>query len=251
MYARDYFASTKLVADPGLCFVMMPFAPGFDETWAAVRETVAGEPFNLLCRRADDIARPGHIMVDVLENIGRSRLLIADLTGQNPNVFYELGIAHSVKNSSGVILLSSDAEAIPYDLHQLRCIIYDGNLQTLRTSLAAALTDLGVKQYSLSLGEGQSGRIPGRLTGDDHCLYDVDISVEFVGDDGVKFRLQVTRYAAREQPVKVWDSGHYLGIVEPAMKVPQIPWSMCYSKADGKAVRFILGRSPGWEEPPG
>lgn len=253
MYAKDYFASTKLIADPGLCFVLMPFAPSFNETWEAVRETVAGEPFNLLCRRADDIARPGHIMADVLKNIGESRLLIADLSGQNPNVFYELGIAHTMKDSSRVILLSSDAnaEAIPYDLRQLRCINYDRDLQILRTSLAGVLNDLGVKQYSLSLGEGQSGRIPARLTGDDHCLYEVGISVDYVGDDGVKFELQVTRYAAGASPASAWKDGHYLGVRAPAMKVPEIPWSVCYHKADGKAVRFILGRPPGWEEPSG
>jgi hypothetical protein len=251
MYAKDYFASTTLTADPGLCFVLMPFAPSFIETWEAVRETVAGEPFNLLCRRADDITRPGHVMTDVLENIARSRLLIADLTGQNPNVFYELGIAHSVKEHSRVILLASDAAAIPYDLRQLRCIVYDGNVHTLRVLLAAALGELGVRQYSLSLREGQAGKIPARLTGDDYCLYEVEITVDHVGDDGVKFRLQIIRYAAGLEPVSVFAGGQYLGVAEPAMKVPEIPWSVCYSKAGDGAVRFILGRPPGWEAPAG
>lgn len=245
MYAKDFFTGTNIPADPGLCFVLMPFASEFDEVWHCVRETVEGPPFNLLCRRADDIASPGHILRDVFVNIDRARLLIADLTGQNPNVFYELGVAHSFKEATQVILMASEESSIPFDLRHLRCIFYGRDLVKLRNSLATTLHDLDVKQYSLSLRKGESGKIP-PLTGDDSCLYEAEIAVDYVGDDGVKFRLKLMRYAAGKKPVRVSSEGHYLGKSEPAMKISKIPWSLCYSRPNDTQVRFIVGRPQGW-----
>jgi hypothetical protein len=65
----------------------------------------------------------GHIIQDILCKIGEAEIIIADLTGRNPNVFYELGIAQMVKNVKQVILLSQDAESIPFDVRVFRCII--------------------------------------------------------------------------------------------------------------------------------
>jgi hypothetical protein len=246
MYAKEFFANTTLISDPGLCFVLMPFAAGFDAAWDSVRNTVEGNPFNLLCRRADDIASPGHVMTSVLENIGRSRLLIAELSGQNPNVFYELGIAHSVKDPAQVILIASDISAIPFDLRHLRCIVYGGDLAKLSSSLTTTLTELGVRQYRLDLSEGEVGRVPARLTGDDHCLYEVEIRVDYIGDDGVKFGLRLLRYTTGAEPVEVRREGHYLGVAQPAMKIPEMPWSLCYHRPSRSRARFIFGRPPGW-----
>lgn len=46
MYAKDFFAKNKLQLNPGLCFVIMPFASKFDEAWAAIRDTVSYQRFN-------------------------------------------------------------------------------------------------------------------------------------------------------------------------------------------------------------
>jgi hypothetical protein len=242
MYPKDYYATGGLIRDPGLCFVLMPFAPRFDEVWDTIRNTASSPPFNLLCRRADDITRPGHILTDVLENIGRSRLVVADLTGQNPNVFYELGVAHTVKEASDVILISSDLDSVPFDLRHLRTIIYNNDHQSLRSTLPTVLNELGIKQYAIILREAESGRIPARLTGDDHCLYEIELMVDYLGDDGVKFRLKTYRYVAGQPPILASDDGHYLGLAQPALKLPGLPWSLCYSRTLEGYARFILGR---------
>jgi hypothetical protein len=242
MYPKDYYAEANLSIDTGLCFVLMPFAPKFDEVWDVIRNTVGGPPFNLLCRRADDIARPGHILTDVLENIGRARLLIADLSGQNPNVFYELGVAHSIKGASEVILISADLESVPFDLRHLRTIVYHNDYGKLRDGLSTVFNEIGIKQYAVVLKEGESGRIPARLTGDDRCLYEIEIKVDYAGDDGVKFELRTFRYVAGLAPFMATNDGHYLGMAQPALKVPGIPWSLCYSRTPEGNVRFILGR---------
>ena len=64
-----------------------------------------------------------HITTDIWEKVSRSRLLIADLTGQNANVFYELGLAHAI--SKDVILLTQSMEFVPFDLKTIRCIVYE------------------------------------------------------------------------------------------------------------------------------
>jgi hypothetical protein len=249
MYAKDFFAGTDLPADPGLCFVLMPFAPAAVDRWSSIRATIANPPFNLLCRRADDIARPGHIMTDVLENISRARLIVADLTGQNPNVFYELGIAHTVKDAAQVVLLASEEEEIPFDLRHLRTVIYHGSSDQLRIGLSEVIRQLGVKQYHIDLQEGQSGTLPARLTGADRCLYEVDVDVNYLGEDGVKFEMQLTRYAAGSQPEKLPRDGYYLGSDHPSMNFRELEWALCYSRPDANTARFIIGRPQGWVEP--
>jgi hypothetical protein len=250
MYPKDYFADAPGQIESGLCFVIMPFAPGFHDVWDTIRKTVSEPPFNLLCRRADDIALPGSILADVLSNIGRAGLIIAELTGQNPNVFYELGIAHTVKPSARVILLSADVNHIPFDLRHLKTVIYAGDHDRLRAGIAATLKQLGIRQYPLVLKEGETGRIPGRLTGADRCLYDIDITLQHAGDDGVKFRLGGLRYAVGSRPAKLRVQGYYLGVEQPAMKVPKLGWYLCYTRTEDGHVRFILGREPGTPEPP-
>jgi hypothetical protein len=242
MYPKDFFAKQAPHPDSGLCFVLMPFASEFDAVWRTVQETISGPPFNMLCRRADDVSVPGNIVSGILDNISRARIIVAELSGRNPNVFYELGIAHSVKPSTNVILLSS--EELPFDISHLNTVIYRNSLERLREGLSAALSQLGIRQYPLVLQEGQTDRIPARLTGIDKCLYDIEITLEFVGDDGVKFQLRTTRYAAGSAPIPLDPQLCYLGVAEPAMKVPNLDWYLCYSRHDEGHVRFILGGQP-------
>ena len=247
MYAKDYFTTTKFTSDPGLCFVLMPFAAEFNPVWETIRDTVGNDPFNLLVRRADDIDTPGYIMTDVWKNVAEARLLIADLSGQNPNVFYELGIAHSFKNKDQVILISRDTASVPFDLRQLRTIIYNNDLAKLRASISDTITELDIRQFCIMLEEGETKKFDARLTGDDSCLYEIEVFVEYIGDDGVKFRMDTIRYVGGKDPKKINQLLTYLGTSRPAMPVPNLPWSMCYKKESGNRVRFILGRAPGWE----
>src|SRR5580765_5544854 len=147
MYPKNFLKDSQQQQEPGFCFVLMPFDPGFAEVWKIIRSTVESQDFNLECKRADDFSKPGYIMEDILRNIVRASIVIADLTGRNPNVFYELGIAHTVKESSQVILLSQDVEFIPFDLRQLRCLMYREDLTDLEQGLSTTLKEIGQKQY--------------------------------------------------------------------------------------------------------
>gem|GEM_PF-4762475 len=77
----------------------------------------------LQCIRADDINRPGKIFDDVVHHTINSKLVIADLTDNNPNVMYELGIRH--RSNNGTILMACKGTKLPFDTNQERTIFYD------------------------------------------------------------------------------------------------------------------------------
>lgn len=73
--------------------VMMPFDERFRPVYVALQEAVGDA--GMRCVRADDIWEEDHVMQDIVNLIARSRVVISDLSGKNPNVFYETGIAHT------------------------------------------------------------------------------------------------------------------------------------------------------------
>lgn len=81
------------------------------------------EPFGLKVIRADAIDKPGVITKQVLEYLVRARLVIADLSFHNPNVFYELAIRHMMRLPLVQIVRVGDS--IPFDVNQMRTIIFD------------------------------------------------------------------------------------------------------------------------------
>src|SRR5205085_12232648 len=74
--------------------------------------------------RADaEIFATGKIMDQVWRGIGQATVLVAELTSKNPNVFYELGLAHALRKP--VVLVSSNEDDVPFDLRHIRVILYD------------------------------------------------------------------------------------------------------------------------------
>jgi hypothetical protein len=104
------------------CFVMMPFGSWFDRYYQdiytpAIKE--AGfEPI-----RADELFTTGSVVEQIWEQIRKAKVLLADLSGKNANVFYELGLAHAAKKP--VVFTSALVDDVPFDLRHLRVIIYD------------------------------------------------------------------------------------------------------------------------------
>ena len=110
------------------CFVIMPIgdkddssAQKFDEIYQYLIKVAVNEA-GLTCKRADEILKPGTIILDIVEYLARSNIVIADLTGQNPNVFYEMGVRDGVKGR--MILLAQSLEDVPFDLRGSRIVIY-------------------------------------------------------------------------------------------------------------------------------
>ena len=102
---------------------MMPFDAGFNAVYEAIQQ--ASSNAGLRCRRADDIWENAAIIQDVVALIDRSRIVVCDCSGRNPNVFYEAGIAHTLGRE--VILITQSEHDIPFDLRHLRYIRYHNN----------------------------------------------------------------------------------------------------------------------------
>lgn len=102
-------------------FVLMPFSETLKPVYEDHIKIVSTE-LELKVMRADDVFATGPIIDDVWSLICNSKIIIADCTGRNPNVFYEIGIAHTI--GSNVILISQNIEDIPFDLRHIRCIVY-------------------------------------------------------------------------------------------------------------------------------
>lgn len=120
------------------CFVLMPFSDTADvqKVYRDHVKPVLENRCGLRCERADDIYDISGVMQSVWEGINRARLVIADLTERNANVFYELGIAHTL--GKPVIMLTQSMDFVPFDLRHLRCIVYEykpGNIERLEQAL--------------------------------------------------------------------------------------------------------------------
>jgi hypothetical protein len=102
----------------------MPFADPFETYYKKIIKP-AIDDHELYAVRGDSLFRSTHIMDDIWSAITDSTLVIAELTGKNANVYYELGLAHAMKKPA--ILISSNIEDVPFDLRPLRVLIYDKN----------------------------------------------------------------------------------------------------------------------------
>jgi hypothetical protein len=113
--------ATKDSLSNGTCFVISPFG-GWHDTYYPEIFAPAIRDANLIPTRADSLFRSSNIVHDIWRYVTTARLMLADLTGQNPNVYYELGLAHAARKP--VLLLTQDIEDVPFDLRALRVISY-------------------------------------------------------------------------------------------------------------------------------
>jgi hypothetical protein len=114
--------------DRKVCFMVMPFRQTLKPVYQAVGQALREKGW--IVRRADEVARPRRITDAILQEILTSDLIVADLTGSNPNVFYELGLAHAT--GCDVILLTQD-QKIPFDVSTESTIFYKPHKKGLLT----------------------------------------------------------------------------------------------------------------------
>lgn len=127
-----------------LASAMMPFSANFNGVYAAIQAAASQAGFE--SRRADDFWQHDAIIQDIVTLIDSSAVVIADCTARNPNVFYEIGIAHTLGRN--VILITQSAEDVPFDLRHLRYISYLNNgegLARLTEQIRARLSDLAAR----------------------------------------------------------------------------------------------------------
>jgi nucleoside 2-deoxyribosyltransferase len=117
-------------------FVLMPFDKAFGDIYKfGIKETA--NSLGILAERVDEqIFREG-ILERIYRQIELADLIVADMTGQNSNVFYEVGYAHA--KGKLCILLTQNADDIPFDLKHHRHIVYGNSIGDLRNLLAGEM----------------------------------------------------------------------------------------------------------------
>jgi hypothetical protein len=110
--------------------VVMPFAKKFDDIYIIGIREVA-ERLGLVVERADDIEHNNQILEVIQQKIRDYDLIVADISSQNPNVFYEVGYAHAAETPT--ILVSGDQRP-PFNLQSFNQIFYE-SLVDLRDKL--------------------------------------------------------------------------------------------------------------------
>jgi hypothetical protein len=124
--ARNKKLGAEAAVKPGeTCFVMQPFAPPHGDYYEKILKP-AIEKVGLQAVRADaEIFGAGKIIDQVWRGINTAKVLVAELTTRNANVFYELGLAHALNKP--VVLISSNESDVPFDLQHIRVIYYNVN----------------------------------------------------------------------------------------------------------------------------
>jgi len=107
---------------PKTAFVFMPFRDELQEVYTSgIKETL--EELGWTCHRSDEKFDTPEIVCTICKGAQEASLIIADLTGRNPNVFLEVGLAFGLEKY--VALLSQNSQDIPFDTRTFRAIMYN------------------------------------------------------------------------------------------------------------------------------
>lgn len=117
-------------------FVLMPFESRFDDIYKLGIKAAAVEA-DVIAERVDEQNFSENILERIYRQINAADFVIADMTGRNPNVFYEVGYAHA--RGKFCTLLTQNSDDIPFDLKHHRHIVYNNSIQTLKSKLAVEI----------------------------------------------------------------------------------------------------------------
>jgi len=165
------------------CFVIMPYGMksmqtdagavdlDFDDVYDRIIQPAIEADLGLNCEISRKINRSGLIHKDMIERIIESDAVVVDITLNNPNVFYELGVRHTARRSGTVIIRRRVDQTIPFNINGLRVFDYEmssddkikASREMLATNVAASLSEQSVDSLVYTLtGNSMSIRRIGR-----------------------------------------------------------------------------------------
>ncbi len=113
-------------------FVVMPFDSAFRDIYQLGIKPACTDA-GAVCERVDEQVFLQNIMDRIYGQIRSSDLMIGEMTGRNPNVFYEVGYAHGL--GKPVILVTKVSDDIPFDLKHYPHIVYGDSISDLKEQL--------------------------------------------------------------------------------------------------------------------
>lgn len=131
--------SQDILIDHNKAFLLAPINERFSEKVSIVKE--ACNEIGINCETADEEYISGPILTVIVKNILEANLIIAIIDGRNPNVFYELGLAHALGKT--VVMISNGDDSIPFDIKSQRMVIVDwssfSTVDKLRKAIAESM----------------------------------------------------------------------------------------------------------------
>lgn len=159
-------------------FVLMPFDSAFDDVYKIGIQEAAARA-GVKAQRLDDQIFPEGMVDRIFQQIEQADIIIADMSGRNPNVFFEVGYARAKEKLC--IHITSDVRDIPFDLQHVRHIVYGNNISLLREKLSEHL-EWAVKQTRERLATGIRVKIQPPRGSLSTTEYIAKIGVEFTLD---------------------------------------------------------------------
>jgi ActR/RegA family two-component response regulator len=141
------------------CFVIMPFSSTLsctEEEWTdifseVIKPAVEGSGYGYICTRSSPVQ--GNILEQMLDSLNRADIVVADLTDRNPNVFYELGVRHTLQDST--ILIAQNKEDIPFDLRPYVAHYYSWKTKNDKEKFKAKIIEI-IQKIELQPENGKS-----------------------------------------------------------------------------------------------
>ena len=143
--ANRYYQEIRIQATEPFCFVIMPFKEEEfpQRIYTEVIKPFVEDRFEIACYRVDEDNLPDRIDNKIYTYLLRSAFVIAEVTTFNPNVLYELGLAHMLEKDC-IILSNKPISQIPFDISRIRSEHYDNDEQ-LTTILERSISVLAFK----------------------------------------------------------------------------------------------------------
>jgi len=119
-------------------FVLTPMNPEYQQDYKWIKEGFSKHKY--ICSRGDDINVNENLLSHIIEEMLSSTFVVANISGRNPNVFYELGIAHAL--GKDIVLVARSEKDITFDLSSSQVVIYshkDGLLKGIDKWLVSTL----------------------------------------------------------------------------------------------------------------
>ena len=199
IYPRQ-FNNSDLRVQSDTCFVIMPFSDVLSNTYLVI-DSVAST-MNIKCTRADKVSTTSEpILSKICTQISQAYFIIVDITDLNPNVFYELGIAHVLRDANKVLIIKDEATVCPSDIRHLHYYAYSrSNLKGLKETIEKffaennILEDLqSVLSFLDLLPHGDTAHIHKFVVGLSNCIgNNIDVLIMILNNKVKKsFRTQI------------------------------------------------------------
>jgi len=215
------FKGRNFELEKDLCFVLMPFRPNFKRLYEEhIRPILEKAGFRIL--KADDLYTTSAIVEDIWEYINKARLIIADVTSRNPNVFYELGIAHTLGKET--VILTQNEKDIPFNLSHLRHFKYDDNevgWKLLRKDLQEIVTF--IKSKPVPIGQNTKESVLLKRIKDDLILLKKEITLDLENEAFQRRAFPIDIFKSlRQDLIRDVNTSKFRAIQETYTKINQL-----------------------------